>query len=522
VATDSSPTTSTWRTWVKPPRIVPGDVVAGASVAMVLIPQSLAYAELAQLPPVIGLFASAFPLLIFALIASSPYLQTGPVAVTSLLTIAALSDFSPDQLPAIAALMAFLVGVLRLTFGIFKLGAVVRLMCSPVVMGFTSGAAIVIMSSQLPKALGATPPADRGVLGAAAWALAHPGQWLWAAVALSLITITLFLGGRKLTPLFPGVLFAVIIGIVYSRAADYGGAKIDDIPEGLPPFSLSLPWDQIPTILIGAIIIALVGFAEPASIARTFANETGERWDANQEMVASGLANFVAAFSGAYRVGGSFSRSSVNRLAGARTRWSGGVTGLIVLCFLPFASILEPLPTAVLGAIVLAAASSLVKPIRLLKLWQRSKTQALLAWATAAATLVFTPRVERAVILGVVLTVLVHFARKFTMEQTTADDGSITVKPAGLMWMATDKHFKQGLVEAADASTGSVTVDFGRSPFLNASVIDAMSEVHDGLAKDGNRLDWCHAPVGTERMLGSVHRHDSDTGDPSDPSDPRV
>jgi len=470
---------------------------------MVLIPQSLAYAELAQLPPFIGLFASAFPLLVFALLASSPYLQTGPVAVTSLLTLAALPQVEPTQLPALAALMALMVGAIRLLLGVVRLGQLVRLMSSPVVMGFTSGAAVVIMSSQLPKALGANPP-DGGVLSEAAWSLGHPGDWLWSAVILSVVTVSLFIGGRRISPLFPGVLIAVILGIVYSRAANYGGAKIDDIPEGLPPLSLDFPWDQVPTLLLGAIIIALVGFAEPASIARTFANETGERWDANQELVASGVANFVAAFSGAYPVGGSFSRSSVNRLAGAKTRWSGGVTGLIVLAFLPFAGVLEPLPTAVLGAIVLGAVSSLVKPLRLLRLWKRSKTQALLAWSTATATLVFTPRVERAVVLGIVLTFLVHFTRKFTMDQTTDDDGAVTVQPVGLMWMATDAQFEHGLRAAAEASASGVTVDFARSPFLNDAAIDAMSAVAKELSDEGHELAWRDPPLGTERMLSAV------------------
>jgi len=497
---------------LKFPRLTTTDVIAGASVAMVLIPQSLAYAELAQLPPYIGLFASSFPLLVFALLASSPYLQTGPVAVTSLLTIAALPEVEPTQLPAIAALMAFMVGVLRGAFGILKLGQVVRLMSSPVVMGFTSGAAIVIMSSQLPKALGATPP-DRGVLWEAGWSILHPGDWLWSAVILAIVTIVLFIGGRKISPLFPGVLIAVIAGIVYSRIADYPGSKIDNIPEGLPPFSFNLPWEEIPTLLLGAVIIALVGFAEPASIARTFANETGERWDADQEMLASGVANFVAAFSGAYPVGGSFSRSSINRLAGAKTRLSGGVTGLIVLAFLPFASVLEPLPTAVLGAIVLGAASSLVKPTRLLGLWKRSKTQALLAWSTAAATLAFTPRVERAVLFGIALTIALHFSRKFSMGHTTADDGTVTVQPVGLLWMATDRDFEQGLRDAALAagsSNSNLTVDLARAPFLNNAAIDAMSSVAEEMAQDGRHLDWCDPPDGSERMLNAVHRQASD------------
>lgn len=474
-------------------------------MALVLIPQSLAYAELAALPPYIGLFAAALPLLAFCLLASSPYLQTGPVAVTSLLTLAALPAESPADLPKLAALMALMVGVMRLVLGVVRLGRVVHLMSSPVVMGFTSGAAVVIMSSQLPKALGA-PASDSGVLRSAAEAISNPGDWSLAAVALSLVTIVLFLGGRRLSPLFPGVLIAVVIGVAYSRVADYQGTKVDSIPEGFPPISFDLPWAEMPTLLLGATIIALVGFAEPASIARTFANETGERWNANQEMVASGVANLVAAFSGAYPVGGSFSRSSVNRLAGAQTRWSGGVTGLIVLAFLPFAQILEPLPTAVLGAIVLAAVSSLAKPIRLLRLWQRSKTQALLAWTTAAATLFFTPRLERAVVVGVLLTIALHFARRFTMDRTRSEDGAVTVQPVGLMWMATDSNFEEGLRAAADESTGRVTVDFARTPFLNDAAIDAMSAVAEQLADSGRELDWSDPPVGSERMLNGVYQ----------------
>lgn len=478
---------------------------------MVLIPQSLAYAELAQLPPYIGLFAAAFPLLVFALLASSPYLQTGPVAVTSLLTIAAIPDVAPNELPAIAALMAFAVGALRVIFGVVRLGHVVRLMSSPVVMGFTSGAAIVIMSSQLPKSLGLQPD-EGGVLANAWWAITHPAEWHLPAVALALITIVLFLGGRRVSPLFPGVLVAVITGIVVSRATGYRAETVNEIPEGLPPISFELPWDQLPQVFVGALIIALVGFAEPASIARTFANETGERWNANQEMIASGVANFVSAFSGGYPVGGSFSRSSVNRLAGAQTRWSGGITGLIVLAFLPFASVLEPLPTAVLGAIVLAAVSSLVKPTRLLSLWRRSKTQAALAWTTAASVLVFAPRVERAVLLGVALTIALHFARRFTMEQTCDADGAITVQPVGMMWLGTNRQFADGLHEAACASRGDVTIDFARTPFLDDQAVDAMSTVSHELHADGYCLCWTDPPAGSERLLhgleADIRRHD--------------
>lgn len=486
------------------PRLTTNDVVAGASVAMVLIPQSLAYAELAELPPYIGLYAAAFPLLIFALLASSPFLQTGPVAVTSLLTISALPEVAPNELPAIAALMAFMVGALRVAFGFGRLGKLVRLMSSPVVMGFTSGAAVVIICSQLPKALGVSPP-ETTVLREAAWAAGHPGDWGIAAVVLSVVTVGLFIGGRRASPLFPGVLVAVVVGIVYSRVAEYGGETVEEIPEGLPPISFDLPWDQIPTLLVGSIVIALIGFAEPAAIARTFANETGQRWDPNQEMVASGIANFVSAFSGGYPVGGSFSRSSVNRLAGARTRWSGGVTGVIVLSFLPFAAVLEPLPTAVLGAIVLAAVSSLVRPRRLVALWTRSRSQAMLAWATAAAVLVFTPRIERAVLLGVGLTIVLHLVRRLALAETFDHaTGTTVVEPVGMLWLGTESEFERALGEAAQRADGDVIVDLARLPFVDDATVDAMAAASRTLAERGHRLTWTNPPLGAERVLKSL------------------
>jgi len=492
------------------PKLTFSDVIAGASVAMVLIPQSLAYAELAGLPPFIGLFAAAFPLLAFALLASSPYLQTGPVAVTSLLTLSALPEVDASEIPKLAALLALLVGAIRLLLGVGRLGNVVRLMSSPVVLGFTNGAAVVIVSSQLPKALGTEPP-DGTVLGEFWWAITNPGTWTAPAIVLSIMTVALFRGPRLIQDrhpwvrLFPGVLVAVVIGIVYSMASDYSGRRIDDVPEGLPPFSLSLPWDQIPALLVGATVIALVGFAEPASIARTFANETGQRWNANQEMFASGVANVVAAFSGAYPVGGSFSRSSINRLAGAETRLSGGVTGVIVLCFLPFASVLEPLPTAVLGAIVCAAVVTLLKPRVMLGLWKRNQSEAVLAWATFAATIIFTPKVERAVIVGVLLTVAVHFIRRFTLHASSNDEGALVVEPVGLLWLGTKRPFAESLREASQSTDQPVVIDFEHTSFLDDAVVDSMAIVAAEMRIRGQELSWVNEPPGSEMLLASVH-----------------
>jgi len=394
-----------------PLRPVPADLLAGLSVAMVLVPQSMAYAELAGLPPHLGLFASALPPILAALFASSPYLQTGPVALTSLLTFGVLAAGSaevgtPDYV-AMAALLAMLVGITRLLLGVLRLGVVTYLMRDPVVTGFTSAAAILILASQIPKALGVSAP-DGGVLWQASWSLGHVDHWEIASVGVAATTALLVLAGRRVVHrLFPGALLAVAGGVVVSRITDYGGPVVGEVSTGLPDLSLDLPWGSTGSMLVGGVLIALVGFAEPASIARVFADEDRQRWSADREFVSQGVANIAASVSGAFPVGGSFSRSSLNRLAGAQTRWSGLVTGAAVLTFLPFTDVLAPLPRATLGGVVIAAVVGLVRPVALVSMVRRSPTDALVAWTTFVATLTMAPRVERGVLVGILLSLAV-------------------------------------------------------------------------------------------------------------------
>ena len=492
-------------------RPVVGDILAGLSVAMVLIPQSIAYADIAGLPPHVGLFASAFPLLIFALFASSPYLQTGPVAVTSLLTIGVLASqaetLSTDELVKQAALLAVLVGAIRFLLGVFRLGVVAYLLAEPVMIGFTSGAGVVILSSQLPKAMGLSREPD-GVLPnfdnplvRTLWTLVHPDAWDIEAIVLAVITLVLMLGGRKLHRLFPGVMFAVIFGVIYSNVTDYDGGIIGDIPEGLPPFSIDLPWGDIPTLFIGAIVIALVGFAEPASIARTFAGEDGDKWSASQEFFSSGCANLVAGITGAYPVGGSFSRSSVNRFAGAQSKWAGGITGLVVLGFLPFAGVLEALPEAVLGAIVVGAVYSLVRPSRLLELRHRSKSQAGLTYVTFVLTLITPPRVFLAVIIGVVIAFVHHFFLKFRLDIDQPTPTSLRARPVGMLWFASNGALEEQLSAALvdNPQATHVEIDLSDIPSIDSGVADAI-----GGAIENHRdrtMVVTHAPMGSETLL---------------------
>lgn len=488
-----------------------GDVVGGVSVALVLIPQSLAYATLAGLPPLLGLFASAFPLLIFAVFASSPFLQTGPVALTSLLTAGALAgaglEPSTEAYIGAAAILAIIVGVTRAVLGVARLGSIVYLMAEPVTIGFTSGAGLVILSSQLPKALGVELPNDVSAWGnpiaRAAWAIIHPNAWGLSALLISAVTLVLMLQGRKLHRLFPGVLVAVVLALLYSRAFDYGGAVIPDIEAGLPTWSLDLPWSRTGSLITGGIVIALVGFAEPASIARTFANEDQTRWSSSREFFASGLANAVAGMTGAYPVGGSFSRSSVNRFAGAQTRVSGAITGLVVLAFLPFAGLLDGLPDAVLGAIVVGAVLGLIKPRRLVRLWKRSPWQASLAWVTFIATLLTPPNVQYAVLLGVACTAVFHVVRPFHLDVETTTDGELHLMPRGLLWIATNSKLKQALREiiSQDTGTGAVVVSLERSTAIDAAIADSVAAGQAAAQRAGREFRVTNAPDGGGPIL---------------------
>ncbi|HKJ03773.1 MAG TPA: SulP family inorganic anion transporter, partial [Longimicrobiales bacterium] len=322
------------------------DLLAGLSVAVILIPQSMAYATLAGMPIHYGLYAGALPAIAAAFFASSPYLQTGPVATTSLLTFGALAPMaaagSPEYIK-LAALLALVVGCARMAVGLLRAGWLSYLMSRPMLTGFMSGAAILIVASQLPGALGSDAPA-LGVIGRAGWVLVHPGTWEVTSLILSAGTIVLVVGGRKIHPLMPGVLIAAVFGTLYSTLTGYAGPTVGRVPASLPPFSLNLPWRSMPSLVLPGIVIALVGFSEAASISRVFASEDRERWDANREFLSQGVANLASGFSGGFPVGGSFARSGVAHLAGASSRWTGLVSGVGVLVFLPFVSLLAALP----------------------------------------------------------------------------------------------------------------------------------------------------------------------------------
>jgi SulP family sulfate permease len=429
-------------------------VFAGLSVALVLIPQALAYSGLAGLPPQMGIYASTLPVIVAALLASSPYLQTGPTAATALLILGVLSGLATPQDPAyvqLAALLAIVVGTIRLLVGLVRMGAIAYLMSQPVVVAFMTAAGILIVASQVPAVLGVS-ASSLSPLRAAGAALREPDAWDLGSLAFAVVTVVIVLGGRRVHPRFPGAVVAVVGSIVVARLVGFDGPTLGTIDAEVPLPGLDLPWGDVPGLLIGGLVIALIGFAEPAAIARHYATAERRRWDPSRELVSQGAANLVSGLVGGYPIGGSFSRTALAKLAGATTRWSGVIVGLLMLAAIPLLRFMAPLPVATLGAVVVTAVLPLLNLAPLLEFWRAARLQFYVAAATFAATLASAPHVERGVVVGVLLAAAAHLYREVGLTvPTSTEDVTIHLHPRGVLYYAS--------AAALEETAGQVVTD---------------------------------------------------------------
>jgi SulP family sulfate permease len=418
-------------------RVDVGDVVGGISAASVLVPQALAYAVLAGMPAERGLHVAALAPIAAAFFASSPYLGTGPTAITSLLTLGGLTALArpgTGEYIALGALLALLVGLIRLGLGLLRLGVLSHLISRPVLTGFTTGAAVVITASQIPTVLGTSSHRDNPFV-AAFDVLRQPEDWRPASIVMAVVVCVLIAGGRKIHRLFPGVLLAVVLGLVWTATVG-----------GFPALSLALPWASTGRLLVPALVIAVVGFAEPTAIARHYATLERTLWDPNQELVSQGLANLAAAVGGGFPAGGSFTRSALVREAGARTRLAGGITGLVVLLFLPFTSVLKDLPTAVLGATIIMAVRSLMAVRPILRYRRYTRLQFGIASITFVLTIALAPHVEQAVIVGVILAIGAHLWRELRLSVNAWSEGTtLHLAPRGVLYFASAPQLEERL-----------------------------------------------------------------------------
>ena len=419
--------------WLRNYRIemLPHDLIAGMVVAIMLVPQSMGYALVAGVPPQYGMYASILPLLAYAAFGSSMTLAVGPVAITSLMTAAALTPLlapGSSEYIAGAMLLALLSGVLLLLCGVARFGFLAKFLSNPVISGFSSGSSLLILVAQLPPLLGVHLPADSAL--ATLWALLrriggiHVATAAIGAAALLLLTLSRnYIGGvlrrlsgsprlatmaPKLAPMLI-VLAAVVLSNRLHWHEYFGVAIVGLIPRGLPSPHWLLPTvPQLKTLLLPAAAIALINFVSSISVAQALALQRKERINADAELRALGAANIASAISGGFAVSGGFARSLVNFSAGAQTPMAGVVSALLMASAIGgFSGLFTALPVAVLAATIIIAVAPVIDIKAFRQAWRYDRADAIALAATAGGVVVLGVEGGIAIGIGVSLASLV-------------------------------------------------------------------------------------------------------------------
>lgn len=405
------------------------DLVAAVIVTIMLIPQSLAYALLAGLPPQMGLYASILPLVAYALFGSSKTLAVGPVAVVSLMTAAAVGKLAlqgTEEYIVAAIALAFLSGLMLLVMGLLRLGFIANFLSHPVISGFITASGIIIATSQLKHILGIDAH-GHSLFELAQSIIAHLGDVNWPTLVIGVTaTAFLFWVRKGLKPLLQsfglgerladivaktGPVFAVALTSLAAFGLGLGGqgvALVGDVPQGLPGLQVpTLSLDLIFSLAGSAALISIIGFVESVSVAQTLAAKRRQRIDPDQELVGLGASNVASAIGGGYPVTGGFARSVVNFDAGAETPAAGAYTAVgIALATLFLTPLLFFLPKATLAATIIVAVMSLVDFSILKRTWNYSKADFVAVTTTMIVTLVWG--VELGVTTGVLTSIAIH------------------------------------------------------------------------------------------------------------------
>ncbi len=399
--------------WPRPDAaLLKSDFVAGLTITLMVIPQGVAYAALAGMPLVTGIYAALLPALVAALWSSSSRLSVGPTALTALLVGSSLSGLAAPggaDWVQLAVWLALLSGALQLVLGFGKFGWLLNLMTSPVLTGFTQAAAILIMLSQLPALIGLQGPLPTLLQGASI----NPPAAAFGIASL----VTLLLAKRLLAkrlPNFPTIIVVVVGSAAVSAwigASASGTPVVGQLPSGLPSFYWPgwLPWSTLSALLLPAMVITLVSYLETASSAKAEHQKAGTRWDENQDLIGQGLAKFTAALCGTFPTSTSFSRAAIILHAGAKSGWATVATCFfIALALLWLMPLLHDVPKSVLAAVVIAAVGGLLKPRSIVQFWHVSKAEAVTCGVTFLLTLATAPRLHWGVLAGLLMS-LSHF-----------------------------------------------------------------------------------------------------------------
>ncbi|MHB1132560.1 MAG: sulfate permease [Chloroflexota bacterium] len=391
------------------------DVVAGLTVTMIVLPQAIAYALIAGLPPQYGLYAAIVASIFGALWSSSKQLQIGPTNTSSLLTLSTLALIATPGTPSYlvaAGMLTVMVGVAQLAMGMARLGALVKFVSDSVIVGFTAGAGILILANQIRNFLRLDLPSTAELLVTLQDVWAHLGESHLPSLAIGSGTIVAIVVLRRLEPRLPSTMIVMVGASVLVALLGAPVRTVGELPRTLPPFR-ELPLldiDLIGRLSTGALSTAAIGVVEVLSIARVMASRTGQRLDSNQEFVGLGLANIACGFFSGYTSSGSFTRSAVNLQAGGQTQLAAVFTGLFVLvAALLLAPLAAFIPLAALAGVLMLTAYSLIDLREMDRIWRTHPRDRYIMLVTFAATLLLP--LHFAILSGVLMSLGAHILR---------------------------------------------------------------------------------------------------------------
>jgi len=394
------------------------DLLAGITVGIVLVPQGMAYAMIAGLPPVHGLYASLFPVLVYALLGTSRKIAVGPVAMDSLLVAVGLGTLAitgVENYIKMVVVLALMVGVIQFLLGVLRMGFLVNFLSKPVISGFTSAAAIIIVFSQMKHLLGISVVGSNRIYKTVINIFYKLGEINYVDFSIGLVGIALLLGFKKWAKNIPGILIIVVLGIVavyFFQLETYGIKLVGNVPSGLPSFIMpTLNIEDIKQLAPIAIALALVGYLEAISIGKAIEDKTGEDTiKANQELIALGSSNIVGSFFQGYPVTASFSRSAISFDAGTKTNLSAVFSVILVVLTLLFLTpLFKFLPNAILASIIMVSVVKLIDIKYFKYLWSNRKDEFFVMLVTFLITLFIG--ITQGILIGVLCSLLLMVYR---------------------------------------------------------------------------------------------------------------
>ena len=507
-------------------RFLRGDVIAGLTVWAVLVPEALAYATIAGVSPVVGLYAAPAALVLYAAFGSSRHLVTGPMAATAALSAAAVANLAaanPDDFLALTTTLALVTGGMALIAGLLRLGFLASFISEPVLKGFIIGLALTIMVGQLPKLFGVE--SGSGDFFEKLWDLiTHLGDTSGLTLVVGVASLAVVIVLKRVAPVVPGSLIAVLLGIAAVHLFDldqHGVAIVGHIDSGLPSLGLpDVPAHRYFDLVPSAVGVMLVGFVEGLGAAKTYAAANHYEVDANREFVALGAANLGSGLSSGMIVNGSLSKTAVNASAGAKSQLSGLVVAALTIVTLLFLTgLFEELPEATLGAVVIAALVELVDIDSLIRFY-RVHTRGLgsvyhiaarpdftAALAALLGVLVFDTLPGLFIGISVSLLLLLYRASRphiavlgrvpgnaeafGDVERRPEKElipGIVVLRVEGGLFFANADTVRERVVRAATEGTRAIVLDAETVPYIDLTAAEMLTELTGTLAEKGVRL----------------------------------